>query len=550
MLACTSPFVFLLFTAAISLPDASGWTSAGEVEFSTVVQGWSAIPWAFSKCRSIFEQRPPASQAIQAIATLASSTELVVSKHSSCKGCRSLGVQSSYYLEFEQIIRQIFLSWQSVLLDGSQKYAQQWKSSIGLGFRAFSSFLNTVYNMCSYLQIDLSKLFRSINIKYQLFLDVQIDLAARLKLNANMSKTGLLPHGSLQSSISQGKSPETNTRASPTQSSHGINPATKVAHPSGNYSASGAVTPPMPSGGSNRNPANSKPAIGGAYLGGNYSAPGAVTPPMPSGGSTRSPQNGKLATGGAHPNGNSWPLGAAATLGSSRGGTPSLGGGKSVAGASAVNSTKSASGTVTSPTFHVPTTPTRSGAPIPNAGSPGAASFNHSSDYSALGGVNFPKSNPVAGALAGSGPTPAPGKATLPTLHHLPVSAAGGYSRQAAQPAVAAQQLAGQHMSALVAGWSSLPSAFNKAQLTLQSHPSMEVSLQAIASLQATVQATVSVYGSCSSCSGLSSNSVLSIKFKAILTQIFTSWQTIITTGQVNYGAKWRASTNVEDLVF
>ncbi|PLW36489.1 hypothetical protein PCANC_19266 [Puccinia coronata f. sp. avenae] len=176
-------------------PANLGGTSAIELEFSTVVQGWSAIPWAFSKCRSTFEQRPPPQGAIEAINTLASSTKIVVSQHSSCNSCRSLGTQSTYYVEFEQIIRQIFVSWQSVLLDGAQKYPQQWKPLVGVVFKTFTSFLVTIYDICLSLHIDLTIIFRSINLNYQLFLDVGLNLAEILKLNGGTAMLGNCPKG-------------------------------------------------------------------------------------------------------------------------------------------------------------------------------------------------------------------------------------------------------------------------------------------------------------------------------------------------------------------
>ncbi|PLW12148.1 hypothetical protein PCANC_23375 [Puccinia coronata f. sp. avenae] len=181
-------------------PANLGGTSSIELEFSTVVQGWSAIPWAFSKCRSSFEQRPPPQGAIEAINTLASSTKIVVSQHSSCNSCRSLGTQSTYYVEFEQIIRQIFVSWQSVLLDGAQKYPQQWKPLVGVVFKTFTSFLVTIYDICLSLHIDLTIIFRSINLNYQLFLDVGLNLAEILKLNGTGSGGMGVNNGSIQSS--------------------------------------------------------------------------------------------------------------------------------------------------------------------------------------------------------------------------------------------------------------------------------------------------------------------------------------------------------------
>ncbi|PLW35259.1 hypothetical protein PCASD_13686 [Puccinia coronata f. sp. avenae] len=99
-------------------------------------------------------------------------------------------------------------------------------------------------------------------------------------------------------------------------------------------------------------------------------------------------------------------------------------------------------------------------------------------------------------------------------------------------------------MSALVSGWSALPNAFNKCQLALESHPPINVALQAIFSLQVTVQLTISTYGSCTTCSTLSPNSELALRFKTIITQIFTSWQNFVHLGQNNYGSQWQISTD------
>jgi len=235
---------------------------------------------------------------------------------------------------------------------------------------------------------------------------------------------------------------------------------------------------------------------------------------------------------------------------SAGGGKPSPDRGSPVAGAPATDDTNPASGSVTSPSSHEQ--------PASGGGAPSPAGVQ-----SPAGAPSPDGGNPVAGAPATDDTNPASGTDTSPTSHEPPASGGGASSPAGAQSAFGAAgqlpntanpsfthsssvdiQHSGGGMSAIIAGWSSLPSAFTKALLTLQSHPSIQISIQAIASLQATVQATISTYGSCSSCNGLSFNSALSTQFKAILTQIFTSWQRIIIIGQANYGAQWQASTN------
>ncbi|PLW08033.1 hypothetical protein PCASD_22594 [Puccinia coronata f. sp. avenae] len=677
-------------------PANLGGTSAIELEFSTVVQGWSAIPWAFSKCRSTFEQRPPPQGAIEAINTLASSTKIVVSQHSSCNSCRSLGTQSTYYVEFEQIIRQIFVSWQSVLLDGAQKYPQQWKPLVGVVFKTFTSFLVTIYDICLSLHIDLTIIFRSINLNYQLFLDVGLNLAEILKLNGGTAHVGQLPqgpqgsvqsatnaikpqthstnlinnsqgtgsggmgvnNGSIQSSaqdpssileawnsvpIAFGKcravfqkkvsSSEAlqavSTLHATIQSfvsrygackpcdsmnhqdafsaqfqaglratliawqsilllgeqqykaewnvafkaafaqfdqflvalkdmsmaikfdlrallvkihlnpeiflSAGLNVFSRLDIPQvsiggklnldgGATPMSGALTPPsvpattVPGGGTGdksllatgtSSPGGMKPDPSG-----NKTASGGTTPL--SGGETSSIGGGVSSSGGvASPSGLAQPSSANGIPRSGANGIPGSDGGHQ------------AVGTVTSPTGRLP--------PFD-----GGRTLNLSGQHQAPAAVISP-TEPVSPASPGEITDPKvikpPAVAATPALNLEAGSHAHGNVHSASL-------LPGRDMSALVSGWSALPNAFNKCQLALESHPPINVALQAIFSLQVTVQLTISTYGSCTTCSTLSPNSELALRFKTIITQIFTSWQNFVHLGQNNYGSQWQISTD------
>jgi hypothetical protein len=62
-------------------------------------------------------------------------------------------------------------------------------------FKTFTSFLVTIYDICLSLHIDLTIIFRSINLNYQLFLDVGLNLAEILKLNGGTANVGQLPQG-------------------------------------------------------------------------------------------------------------------------------------------------------------------------------------------------------------------------------------------------------------------------------------------------------------------------------------------------------------------
>ncbi|WAQ80990.1 hypothetical protein PtA15_1A328 [Puccinia triticina] len=669
MLACSFSFVFLILallqastlqgyrldprnlsSAAASL----GGTSAGEVEFATIVQGWSAVPWAFSKCRSTFESRPAAKLATQAITTLESSIKIVVAQHSTCKLCRSLGTQSTYYVEFEQIIRQIFLSWQSVLLDGSQKYEQEWKTSIGLGFKTFDTFLTTVYNMCIFLQIDLSLIFKSIHLNYQLFNEVGLNLVQILKLNIGVSATGQSPQGGIQSSTANGKQPLPKLPNTPASSS-GTAPANSTLPRGSLQSATSSQNQPLTNAASTPAPApGTAPANSTLPHGSLQSATSSQNQPPANAASTRAPAPGAPASNtrsspaGVSPGANT-NLGQAA---SSRPGGQGLsvivqawsglpiafgkvktmfdqkvpasvalqavgtlhatvqsaisrfGTCKSCTSLNASDASYTAFQRIIREIFTAWQSLLLTGEQQYKAQWSGSfkaefAKFDQflvavydistsikldlrslfvalhlnvevfiSAGLNLSARLNIPQlsgfigsrlqggSTPVAGGVtpisgvASTGVTPTSGVASpgLKGVHpvNAQVTPGAGTLDTGASGLGMVNSPGEKGLSLIVQGWSTLPKAFADLQAAFERRVSVSAAVQAVASLHATIQASMSRYGTCDSCAGLAASSPSSVKFRDLIAQIFTSWQNVLEVGQRTYQLQWKSSVGLE----
>ncbi|CAH7669006.1 expressed protein [Phakopsora pachyrhizi] len=93
--------------------------------------------------------------------------------------------------------------------------------------------------------------------------------------------------------------------------------------------------------------------------------------------------------------------------------------------------------------------------------------------------------------------------------------------------------------SSFVQGWSVIPTAFGTCAATFQQRVTVQVAVQSVQQLYSTVNGVLGHYGGCGGCGGASAAGAYASKFQSIITQSFTSWQTILQVGQSSYANAW-----------
>ncbi|KNZ51313.1 uncharacterized protein VP01_3g4 [Puccinia sorghi] len=94
-------------------------------------------------------------------------------------------------------------------------------------------------------------------------------------------------------------------------------------------------------------------------------------------------------------------------------------------------------------------------------------------------------------------------------------------------------------MQSFVSSWQSLSQQFTQTESVFQQQASVTVAYQSVQTLIQTYQSTLSQYQACSACATGLDQSGFQTEFRQTVTRMYTSFQTIIATGQQLYSSQW-----------
>ncbi|KNZ61760.1 uncharacterized protein VP01_1360g1 [Puccinia sorghi] len=92
-----------------------------------------------------------------------------------------------------------------------------------------------------------------------------------------------------------------------------------------------------------------------------------------------------------------------------------------------------------------------------------------------------------------------------------------------------------------MSSWQSLSQSFTQTRTVFEQQSSVTVAYQSVQTLQQSYQAAYDQFQACSACSTGLAQSGFQTQFKQSVTEMYTSFQSIITTGQQVYGSQWNS---------
>nr|AAD38996.1 differentiation-related protein Infp [Uromyces appendiculatus] len=91
-----------------------------------------------------------------------------------------------------------------------------------------------------------------------------------------------------------------------------------------------------------------------------------------------------------------------------------------------------------------------------------------------------------------------------------------------------------------MSSWQSLSKSFSQCQTAFSEHRQVEVVYTSVQTLYQSYQTTVKQYDACTSCATYLSHSDYTSQFRQTLTQMYTSFHSIVSIGSQDYSAEWQ----------